>query len=535
MIHAPLSQSFSGMKSADPTVILADPAATPGDGNLSSASLTSGRLLARNAIWNLVGACAPVLVAVVCLPMLKTSLGTDRLGIISLAWVIVGYFGFFDLGLSRALTKLVAEKLGEKRPEEIPALVWTSLYLMMGIGLVVATAAVILVPWLVQKFLKIPAELDHETIRAFYWISSSIPVVIVTAGLRGVLEALQRFRLATLIRIPMGVFTYLGPILILPFSHSLVPILAVLALGRTAAGIAHLWACFRVLPSLGDDYSFHPSFVGPLFRFGTWMTVSNVVGPIMVSFDRFLIGSIISVAAVAFYAVPNEVVTRLSLVPSAVVGVLFPAFSTSAVSDRARLVFLFESGTKYIFLAIFPVTLVLTAFAPEALRFWLGSEFARQSAPVAQILAVAIFINSLGQIPFAHVQGVGRADITAKLHLLELPIYLVALIVLARSMGIRGVAWAWLLRVVIDSTLLGIFSWRLLPENRFVATKLPLLAVGGAGMFATAALLSGLPAKVFFSVAGCILVTAVMWRWMLTSREKMVLWSRLRGKHAFTG
>jgi len=280
-----------------------------------SMTLTSGRLLARNTVWNLIGSCSPILVAIVCLPVLKTTLGTDRLGIISLAWAIIGYFGFFDLGLSRALTKLVAEKLGAQRLEEIPAMVWTSLFLMGGIGVVSAVIAFLLVPWLVQRPLKIPAELRSETTLAFYWISLSIPIVVVTAGLRGVLEALQRFRLATAIRIPMGIFTYLGPVLILPFSHSLVPIMAVLVLGRTVAGVAHLWACFRALPSLQRSCAFHTSSVGPLFRFGSWMTVSNIVGPLMVSFDRFLIGSMISVAAVAFYSVPYEVVTRLWLVP----------------------------------------------------------------------------------------------------------------------------------------------------------------------------------------------------------------------------
>jgi O-antigen/teichoic acid export membrane protein len=523
------------MKSANPTVLLADPAATPGNGTPSSASLTSGRLLARNAVWNLIGTCAPLLFAVVCLPLLKSYLGTDRLGIITLAWVIVGYFGFFDLGLSRALTKLVAEKLGENRSQEIPPLVWTSLHLMLGMGLLVAVVAALLVPWLVQTILKIPDALEHETIQAFYLICYSIPVVILTAGLRGVLEAWQRFRLATLIRIPMGIFSYLGPILILPFSHSLVPIMAVLVLGRIVAGVAHLWACFYIAPSLRSDRSFHWQFVRPLFRFGTWMTVSNVIGPIMVSFDRFLVGSIISVAAVAYYAVPNEVVTRLTLVPNALVGVLFPAFSTSAAADRSRLAFLYESGMKYVFLAVFPLTLILIAIAPEALRLWLGSEFARQSASVAQVLAAAIFINSLGQVPFAHVQGTGRADITAKLHLLELPIYIVALVVLARTMGILGVAYAWLLRVLIDSALLIVFSWRLLPENRFVVTKLPWLVLGGSAMFGTAALLKGLPARAFFSVAGSIAVVSAIWRWMLTSREKLALWSGLRGKNAFTG
>ena len=502
---------------------MTEPLAVQTEAPPPAATLTSGRLLARNAVWNLVGSCSPILVAIVCLPVLKTTLGTDRLGIISLAWAIIGYFGFFDLGLSRALTKLVAEKLGAQRLEEIPAMVWTSLFLMGGVGVVSAIVAFLLVPWLVQRPLKIPVELRSETTLAFYWISLSIPIIVITAGLRGVLEALQRFRLATAIRIPMGIFTYLGPVLMLPFSHSLVPIMAVLVLGRTIAGVAHLWACFRALPSLQRSCAFHASCVGPLFRFGTWMTVSNIVGPLMVSFDRFLIGSMISVSAVAFYSVPYEVVTRLALVPGALVGVLFPAFSTTVVSDRARLIFLFESGTKYIFLALFPITLILITFAPEALHFWLGSEFARQSAPVAQILAIAIFINSLGQLPFAHVQGAGRPDITAKLHLVELPIYIVSLVVMAKTMGIRGVALAWLLRVTIDSGLLYLFSWRLLRQNLFVITTLPVLAAGTVAVFTMAAFIHGLPIKIIFSVAACVLVMVGMWRWMLTPREKMAV------------
>ncbi|MGZ4898793.1 MAG: hypothetical protein ACXV8X_03975, partial [Candidatus Angelobacter sp.] len=81
----------------------------------SNAALASGRSVAGNTLWNLLGNCFPVAVAVVCLPVLKRGLGTERLGIISLAWVVIGYFGLFDLGLSRALTKLVAERIGQRR------------------------------------------------------------------------------------------------------------------------------------------------------------------------------------------------------------------------------------------------------------------------------------------------------------------------------------------------------------------------------------------------------------------------------------
>src|SRR6266403_2213612 len=86
--------------------------------------LTSGRLLARNTVWNLVGSGAPMVVAVFCMPILIKGLGTDRFGVLTLAWALIGYASLFDLGLGRALTQLVARKMGAGQDHEVPTLVW---------------------------------------------------------------------------------------------------------------------------------------------------------------------------------------------------------------------------------------------------------------------------------------------------------------------------------------------------------------------------------------------------------------------------
>lgn len=487
------------------------------------AAVPSGRSLAGNTLWNLFGNCFPVVVAVVCLPILKRGLGTERLGIISLAWVVIGYFSLFDLGLSRALTKLVAEKIGQRCQDEVPSLIWTSLSLMTGLGLVGALLTFILAPYLVERLLKVPASLSHEALGSFYWLGAAVPVVVVTAGLRGVLEAVQHFRLATAIRVPMGIFTYLGPALLLPFTHSLIPIIAVLAFGRILACAAHLWACFHVLPDLRRGFGFHAPSVKPLFLFGGWMTVSNVLGPLMVTFDRFLIGSLISIAAVAYYSIPYEVVTKLWLISSALIGVLFPAFSATNSVDRARLAFLYESGVKYIFIFLLPLTLVLVIFAPEGLALWLGSDFAHNSASVARLLAVAVLVNSTAHVPFAHLQSVGRPDVTAKVHLIELPIYVAMLFFLARHWGITGVAVAWLLRVMIDTFLLFWFSSRLLPECRFIGTQLPLMIGGALALSLAVALTTGVAVKLIVVCLVLFVAVPALWLWMFTPAQRAPL------------
>ena len=171
--------------------------------------LTGAGTLARNTIWNLIGQGVPMVVAVFTIPLLVKGLGTDRFGILTLAWIVIGYFSLFDLGMGRALTKHVAEQLGAGQEQNIPAVIWTALSLMLFLGLAGALVLGVLTPWLVYDALKIPPTLQHESLHAFYLLALSIPIVISSAGLRGVLEAYQRFGLVNAVRLSMGVFTFL--------------------------------------------------------------------------------------------------------------------------------------------------------------------------------------------------------------------------------------------------------------------------------------------------------------------------------------
>src|SRR5438445_5815064 len=129
--------------------------------------LTSGRLLAKNMIWNLIGSGAPMAVAVVCIPILIRGLGKERFGVLTLAWALIGYASLFDLGLGRALTQLAAKKLGAGEEREVPSLAWTSLLLMVVLGIVGAAAVFLISPWLVHSGLNVPDELEPETLQSF--------------------------------------------------------------------------------------------------------------------------------------------------------------------------------------------------------------------------------------------------------------------------------------------------------------------------------------------------------------------------------
>ncbi len=470
-------------RAVPPTVLpQSDPRADDGGSRPSPEDhhtrLTSARVLARSTVWNLIGQGAPALIAVPAIPILVHALGIDRFGVLSIAWMLVGYFSLFDLGLGRALTQLVAVRLGTSDERAVPAIAWTALALMLALGCVGALAAGLASPWLVRSALIIPVPLQAETLHSFYLLAASIPVVITTAGLAGILEATQRFAIINAIRLPLGVFTYLGPLLVLPFSTSMFWVTGVLLLARLLALGVHFVVCLRVIPALGAGVVLNRAAVGPLFRFGGWMTASNIVNPLMVYLDRFLIGSVVSVSAVAYYCVPFDAVAKTAIVPAALVGVLFPAFATSLTGDRSRARALFDRGVTYIFLALFPLTLVAVTLSHEILELWLGAAFARTSGPVLRWVALGFFANGLAQVAFALLQGAGRADLTGRLHIVELPFYLGTLWWLLSTRGIEGAALAFFLRMTLDVLLLFALAWRIVAaESATVRKSLVAMAV----------------------------------------------------------
>ena len=348
---------------------------------------------------------ASILIALFSVPILLKYLGTDRFGVISLVWVIEGQFGIFDLGLGQALTKLIAERLGASREAETPPIFWSSLLIMGSLGLLGSAVLRLSSGWLVYHVLKVPPNIQSETITALHLVAISLPVVISSSALRGYLIGYQRFDLISAVRVPVSLFSYLVPLAVLPFSKRLGPFISVLVLSRFIAWAIHFVLCMRVSPALRSHVSIQGAPFAHMFRFGGWMTVTNVLGPIMVSLDRFLIGALISMTAVAYYATAYEAVTKLWIIPSAISAVLFPAFATALVDDRRRAANLYKLGSKYIFVSLFPIVLCVLTVGGTALGLWLGASLATKCAPIMQLLVIGVFANSLAQVPFWRIQA----------------------------------------------------------------------------------------------------------------------------------
>jgi O-antigen/teichoic acid export membrane protein len=185
-----------------------------------------------------------------------------------------------------------------------------------------------------------------------------------------------------------------------------------------------------------------------MLLFGGWLSVSNVIGPVIVYADRFLIATLISAAALTYYSAPFEVVSRLLLLPTALTAALFPALSGAQVDNAALSKGLRTRATALIGIVVLPVVVIGMVLAETFLSFWRG--FCRQSTRVMQILLLGFLFNALAQVPFSTLHSHGIAKQPAVLHLVELPLYVIMLIACIQFGGVEGAAVAWSIRAFFD-------------------------------------------------------------------------------------
>ena len=388
-------------------------------------------------------------------------LGTERFGLLSLAWVVLGYFTIFDLGLGRATTKYVAEALGKGEGDQVPQIIWTAVTFQAFLGFIGALVLFGITDLMVENVLNIPPQLLGEAKDTFHLLALSIPLVLVSSSFSGMLEAAQRFDLVNAVRIPSSTLTFLLPLVGLYMGLGLPGIVALILLARFGTLVAFFMMDLGIVPKL-KGYSVSFALFSQLFAFGGWVMITSIVGPILVYLDRFLIGSLLTIAAVAYYTAPYEAVTRLTIISASLTMTLFPAFSALEGSrDRQRLGIIFSRSVKYILLASGPIVILMAIFAKEILQVWLGNDFAIESTVAMQVLALGVLINSLAYTPFALLQGIGRPDLPAKFHLIQLPIYIAVAWVLVREFGIVGAAGAWTVRIILDAFLLYIATFKI--------------------------------------------------------------------------
>lgn len=425
-----------------------------------------------NTAWLIASTIIPLFIAFFTIPLIVNLLGIERFGALVLIWSIIGYFGILDFGFGKAITKIVSGKIAlgqtaDAKMTFLPAIISLGIF-----GCILAASLAAISSWLTNEILQIPFSIQEEVRKALQITSICIPTAICANVARGYLEGFQLFRSSSSVRMISGVTNYVSAVAVLHYWNRLEAVVMSITVARTMECLLLFLLCLKrtEVHWRFDKAAF--KIIKPLFSFGSWISVSNIIGPLMVYADRFIIGVLVSISAVAYYTTVYEVATKLWIFPAALGSALFPLFSGKLLANREEAVINFIKAERYLFVIISIPAFVLIILSSPLLTWWLGTDFSNNSAPTLQLLTIGVLINSIAQIPYTFIQAFGRPDITAKLHIIELPFYIILLYSLTYKFGITGAAIAWTSRVAIDAILLLIITTHILPETKNFLKKI---------------------------------------------------------------
>ncbi|MGI4862007.1 MAG: flippase [Janthinobacterium lividum] len=412
--------------------------------------MSNASSLRRNGLYNFLGSTLPIFVSLTTIPLYLSHVGAAAYGVLNIVWMLQGYFGFFDFGLSRATANQVA-KLADAGPEEREAVFWTALILNTGLGLVGGVVLYFFGALVIEHFVQAQDTLRNDVLHAMPWIAASVPITTVSGVLVGSIEGREKFGVLNAVQLgnmfvfqtlPLLASFVIGPDLRVVIPASIIGgLISVVVLATT------VFFCFPIRLA-GKP---RRDLVKTLFGYGAWISVSNFILPIMEAADRFIISSFLGAAAVAQYNVPFNLAIRVRIIPSVISRTIFPRMSAQ---DSETSLDFFEKATRLLAAILTPI-IVLGIFAMGPfIHFWINPKFAEQAAPIGCILLVGIWFNSLAFIPITYLQAQARPGVVARLQLWQIAPFLIVLWFSIHHFGLMGAAWAWTARVIIDSILL---------------------------------------------------------------------------------
>ena len=244
------------------------------DSECTSLQLTSSSLLARNATLNLFGEGWTFVVLIVAMPKLVAFLGEAAFGLFSLAWVVIGYLTFLDIGVNRAATKFISEDLARKDDDSVRSIVRAAFITNLTLGLIAGSVIALLSPYLVHSVFKVSPGFEGQARMTFYAVALAVPVLLVQGIFRAVLSSYQRFGWINAVNAVVTTAQWGLAALLAWKGFGVAVVVFMTVIARILATVAYGIVVLNLVPGLHVFRANSSSIISKLLRFGSWVSGS---------------------------------------------------------------------------------------------------------------------------------------------------------------------------------------------------------------------------------------------------------------------
>ena len=432
--------------------------------------MSSFKQLVRGVTVSWASTLASIIAGFVMAPFLIHHLGVIGYGVWVLIQSTISYMYLTDLGLRTAVIRFVARDYANQDHKEvsriISAAIWVRFWSGAAVVFIISTIASLL-----PRLFTIPPQYVTAGRTALVVVGITFASTLVFSVFSATLMAIGRFDRLALLELTQIVLTTVGLIPVVKAGFGLVGMALWHLTAVTAVNLSIAISCFRAYPQLKLKISRLPErdLLTALWAVGLYILGYNLAGQLIMYSDNLVVGAFVSAAAVAYYAVAGRMVEYLRQVSGAILKYFTPMASAfEARKQYDKLQQLQIRGTQVVLVVALPVAITLFLRGGTFLLLWIGPEFQQYATPVLKILVVFIALSAPNVAVPSLAIAMGKQKCLAFLTILEGAVNLVVSVILARSIGIIGVA----IGSAVPSGLMQIFVWprfmgRLIPTDQW--------------------------------------------------------------------
>jgi O-antigen/teichoic acid export membrane protein len=374
-------------------------------------------------------------------PFVVHRLGNTAYGVWVLLGSLVGYMGLLDLGVRGAVMRYVARHHARHEDEEAGRIASAGLVIFGATGLLALTVSAV-VAVLLNRLFHIPAD-TVPVARAVVLLGGlNVATSLISGVFGGTVAAMQRFDLSAVTDIVVGGIRTLAIVGALYAGAGLLA-LALIQFGSTLLQGGIQYAITRRLyPQLRLRFrGVDRSRVGTIMTFSVFSSLIQLSGLLMFSADSIVIGTVLPVAAITFFAIAASLADYTRSILSAISQTIAPRASAlegiGASAELERAVLGAAALATYVAL---PITMTFIVRGHTFLGLWMGPSYAEPSGQVLTILSVALSFAAARQVIGGAAIGMNRHRQLAPFYMAEGLINVGVSLYWVRSMGIVGVA-----------------------------------------------------------------------------------------------
>lgn len=412
--------------------------------------------IVRSVLSNWFATAASMAVGFFLAPFLVHRLGNEAYGVWILAMSSVSYFTLLDLGLRNSVTMFVskAHTTGDhnEASQVFSAALWVRLQLSALVLVLTGVFAAIF-----PIIFKIPADIAGHARLVVLLMGLSFAIYMSIGVFAGVLSALNRYDLYTLVVLVQLALRVIGVVTVLRLGHGIVAIAWCELFAATVGNLLFVYVARKVYPALTVRLK-KPGWeiLKKIWSYSVYVFLLMVAVQLVYQTDNLVVGAFVSASAVTFYSIGNSLCRYTQQLVFAMTATFTSAASTyDASGDTSSLRALYYNGTRATMAISLPILITLIVRGDNFIGIWMGPQYSRVSGTVLAILATALLF-SLQNTPSSSIAlGVEKHKKIAMWAIGEAIANLSLSITLAHFYGLYGVA----IGTLVPSLVVNLILW----------------------------------------------------------------------------